>query len=467
MKKISIFLMILLTSQISSAQDIDEHTTNDQEIIDLTTEDINIADEFFNLMSSFDPVSTGRSLAIIEAKWSPELMPLAVETYSYVRSQLVERRLSKLIKSTIKNKNFKSSNEGYQWLWNQDISAPEGYANFKADLYVNMDPRFETYFRDRQHLARIRLDEIRWGGVRQDGIPPLRNPEMISAEQASYLEDDNIVFGIEVNGDARAYPKRILAWHEMFTDTIGGVEIAGVYCTLCGTVIPYRTKHKGTQYRLGTSGFLYRSNKLMYDQATQSLWSTSKGVPVLGPLVDKGIELEHESVVTTTWKEWRKRNPNTTVLSLDTGHLRNYDEGNAYKDYFATDTLMFTTPFNDSRLKNKQEVLALRFPAAPNKQIAIDTDFLNENEIYQNQIGQQKFVVMTDKTGANRVYDPKDIEFESYDSDITAIDKSGKRWTLTESTLVSESGQKLSRLPYRRAFWFGWLAAFPDTQLVK
>ena len=107
---------------------------------------------------------------------------------------------------------------------------------------------------------------------------------MISVSDAGYLEDGNIVFGIEINGDARAYPKRILAWHKMFTDTIGGVDIAGLYCTLCGTVIPYKTNHKGTNYTLGTSGFLYRSNKLMYEKATQSLWSTNRGTPVLGSL---------------------------------------------------------------------------------------------------------------------------------------------------------------------------------------
>jgi hypothetical protein len=99
---------------------------------------------------------------------------------------------------------------------------------------------------------------------------------MISASEATYLDDDDVVFGIEVNGDVRAYPKRILAWHEMFVDTVGGIPVAGVYCTLCGTVILYETKVDGTNHEIGTSGFLYRSNKLMYDRATQSLWSTIK-----------------------------------------------------------------------------------------------------------------------------------------------------------------------------------------------
>ena len=290
---------------------------------------------------------------------------------------------------------------------------------------------------------------------------------MLNADEADYLDDDNIVFGIEINGDARAYPKRILAWHEMFTDTIGGVDIAGVYCTLCGTVIPYKTNHKGKQYLLGTSGFLYRSNKLMYDQATQSLWSTTRGTPVLGPLVDQGIELEFESVVTTTWKAWRERHPKTTVLSLQTGHYRDYGEGVAYADYFNTDQLMFNTPFTDKRLANKQEVLALRFPASPDQQLAIDTDFLSKHSVYENRIGQQRFVVLTDDSGANRVYDPKNVNFTDYDGKNTVTDDQQRTWVLSESWLEAADGTRLSRLPYHRAFWFGWRAAFPETRLIQ
>ncbi len=431
------------------------------------TGDIDMANQFFGLLVSFDPVQIGKIFSIIEENWSLEYLPMAIETLGFAQSDFVRARLAGLIEKETPQDKFNDVNDRYQWLWGQDIKAPKGYANFKADLYQNIDQKFETYFRDRQDSARIRLDEIRWGGVVQDGIPPLRNPEMISIEQADYLDDDNIVFGIEINGDARAYPKRILAWHEMFTDTIGGVDIAGVYCTLCGTIIPYKTELNGTKYTLGTSGFLYRSNKLMYDQTTQSLWSTSRGAPVLGPLVDQGIQLEFESVVTTTWQEWKKRHPNTTVLSLNTGHLRNYDEGNAYNEYFSTDRLMFNTPFNDARLKNKQEILALRFPAAPDQQLAIDTDYLNKHTVYESRIGQQKFVVLTDKTGANRVYDPKGTKFKKYDGESTVTDKSGQTWAVNESWLEASNGDRLERLPYYRAFWFGWRAAFPETKLIK
>ena len=253
--------------------------------------EVSMADHFLVLAMESDAERVDASLAAVEQAWSPSLVPMAIEAALYAATNTARVHLSRLLVRESGNLPERDVNDLYSWLWNQDIEAAPDYANFKARLYRRIDDRFERYFLDRQDSARIRLDEIRWGGVKQDGIPPLREPKMIQAAEAEYLDDDNIVFGITINGDARAYPKRILAWHEMFTDTIGGVPIAGVYCTLCGTVIPYHTRVDGVDYRLGTSGFLYRSNKLMYDQATQSLWSTEKGEPVLGPLVDKGISL--------------------------------------------------------------------------------------------------------------------------------------------------------------------------------
>ena len=125
------------------------------------------------------------------------------------------------------------------------MSTPLVMMNFKAEFYKEIDEDFARYFEGRAEQARIRLDEVRWGGVLQDGIPPLRNPKMLNVKQAKFMGDDDIVFGIEVNGDVRAYPKRILAWHEMFTDTVGNVDVTGVYCTLCGTFILYDSVHAG------------------------------------------------------------------------------------------------------------------------------------------------------------------------------------------------------------------------------
>ena len=354
----------------------------------------------------------------------------------------------------------------FEWLWAAERAEHPDAAQFKSILYAPIDPRFAEYF-DGKPTSLIRLDEIRWGGVRRDGIPPLKNPKMLAARDAAWLGDDDIVFGLAIEGDVRAYPKRILAWHEMFKDRIAGREMAGVYCTLCGALVLYDVTANGVQHELGTSGFLYRSNKLMYDHATKSMWSTLTGSPVLGALVNKGIELKSLYVVTTTWKEWRSRHPGTQVLSLDTGHRRDYDEGVAYRDYFATDRLMFNVPKPDNRLPNKAEVLALRTTRAGGDTLAIAADLLAKQPVYAGSLAGADFVVLTDASGANRVYDASGVRFESWDKLAAVRDSTGGVWKMDEAQLTSPTGAVRMRLSAHRAFWFGWHAAFPGTRLVK
>lgn len=354
----------------------------------------------------------------------------------------------------------------YRWLWSMEIDEYPHYAAFKAALYERIDPRFREYF-DNDPKRTIRLDEVRWGGVRRDGIPPLKNPKMLRAGDAGYLEGDNVVFGVAIDGDVRAYPKRILAWHEMVKDRIGGRELNGVYCTLCGSMVIYVARAGGVHHELGTSGFLYRSNKLMYDHATKSMWSTLEGKPVIGTLVGKGIELERLHVVTTTWKEWRKRHPETLVLSLDTGHQRNYSEGAAYNEYFATDRLMFGVPKLDNRLANKAEVVALREAGPRSDPLAISAAYLSAHPVYHDRVGETAFVVFTDASGANRVYESRRFRFAAWNGEDLATDSEGRSWKVSEDALSGPGRQKLKRLPAHRAFWFGWYSAYPETRLVK
>ena len=205
----------------------------------------------------------------------------------------------------------------------------------------------------------------------------------------------------------------------------------------------------------------------MYDKATQSLWSTLEGEPVIGPLVGKGISLEYRSVVTTTWGEWKERHPETSVLSLETGFRRNYDEGNAYKAYFATDDLMFTIPKIDTSLKNKDEILALRLPEAPDANVAISSKFLKKNTIYQSAIANVPFVVFTDRSGAHRVFKSEGIGFSDYDGFSTATDNQGNSWSIKEEKMESTSGKLLQRFPSHNAFWFGYKAAYPNVKLIQ
>jgi len=427
-------------------------------------EQANVPDLFVGLVLR-DRGSPAIMLERIDNNWHPGMIPMALETLHFMRGSSTADRLLEILEKHSEQSYGMDIDSWYHWLWKQPENRHPHYAKFKSLLYRNLDPKFAEYFDDTRKTT-VRLDEIRWGGVKQDGIPPLRNPKMVAATNAGYLADTDVVFALKYGDDARAYPKRILAWHEMFVDKIDGVEYAGVYCTLCGALILYHTLHNNENHALGTSGFLYRSNKVMYDQQTQSLWNTTFGEPIVGPLVDKGIALQRNHVITTTWGEWKRRHPETTVLSLDTGHSRNYDEGVAYQRYFATDELMFTVPETDDRLANKAEILALQFPQQGTQTVAIHDEFLIKNPVYQHKVGQQSVVILTDSSGANRVYDAADIIFTDYNGDHQVTDEENRVWRLSEATLTADDGRTLERLPAHRAFWFGWFAVHPDTELI-
>ncbi len=314
-----------------------------------------------------------------------------------------------------------------RWAWALPYDPHPDYARLKGFLYSKIDPRMAEFFPEGVR-SNIRLDQVEWGGVRVNGIPPLVNPATIPAAEAKYLKDSNVVFGIEIGNEARAYPKRILAWHEMARDRIGGVDLAIVYCTLCGTVIPYRTEVDGRRFVFGTSGLLFESSKLMFDEETKSLWSTLQGRPVIGRLASEKLQLAFEPVVTTTWGEWKQDHPATTVLSLDTGHERDYSEGAAYRDYFDTDELMFQVSRMDRRLKNKDEILAIRLPGKT--PLAIAAKFLRRRPEFTLEHEGVALTIRTSKGGAN---------------------------------VVSAGGK---RIPAHRAFWFGWWSQYSDSRVI-
>jgi len=315
-----------------------------------------------------------------------------------------------------------------RWAWSLPYDPHPNYAEYKGQVYSNVDPRMQQFFPPGVQST-IRLDQVEWGGVPVNGIPPLVNPKTLPAAEASYLKDSHAVFGIALAGEARAYPKRILGWHEMARDRIGGRDIAVVYCTLCGTVIPYFPAAGGRAFTFGTSGMLYESSKLMFDEETKSLWSTLQGKPVIGALARAPLELAFAPVVTTKWGEWRREHPNTTVLSLDTGHSRDYGEGAAYREYFGTDELMFEVSRRDSRLRNKEEVLVVRL--AGKKPLAISTRLLQSKRGYNYNHEGVPLTIQTSAAGANRVF---------------------------------ANGQPVAS---HRAFWFGWYSQYPDTVLLK
>ncbi|MEM9286366.1 MAG: DUF3179 domain-containing (seleno)protein [Pseudomonadota bacterium] len=206
-----------------------------------------------------------------------------------------------------------------------DIPAPPDYLAVKGALFTGILPGWDKIFVE----GEIDWRHVSWGGVLIDDraydttdeacncIPAADNPEVSSAEDATWLKDEDIVFGVAVNGEYRAYPRRIMEVREMVNDTLGGRDLGIPYCTLCGAAQAYFTDELPAGIErpiLRTSGLLIRSNKVMYDIETYSVFDTFLGKAVTGPLAEKGLQLEQATVVTTDWGTWKEAHPETTVL---------------------------------------------------------------------------------------------------------------------------------------------------------
>jgi len=169
----------------------------------------------------------------------------------------------------------------------------------------------------------IRLADIQAGGPPQDGIPALNYPSFVSAVEAGrLLRASDIVLGVEFGATAKAYPVRILNWHEVVNDTVGRQPVLISWCPLCGSGIVFDPRIDGQTGTFGISGLLYKRNLLLYDHATESLWSQLGTIAVAGALA--GTELHILPSTETTWTAWRNQHPQTLVLSFMTGYKRDY-----------------------------------------------------------------------------------------------------------------------------------------------
>jgi len=202
----------------------------------------------------------------------------------------------------------------------------------------------------------VPVREILAGGPLRDGIPALDHPSHAGTDYD--WEDDERVVGVEWNGEARAYPLAILVWHELVNDTLGGRPILVSYCPLCGTALVFDRSIDASPEprRFGVSGLLYRSDMLMYDHETESLWSQISAEAVTGPSLGRRLELLRAS--TLRWADWRARHPKTRVLTRNTGHARRYGTS-PYGDYAESRQLLFPVP-SDRRYHPKMPTLGLR-----------------------------------------------------------------------------------------------------------
>ena len=171
-------------------------------------------------------------------------------------------------------------------------------------------------------LHTIPLDKIRYGGVPKDGIPSIDNPIFVNSTDADFVSGSDIVIGLALGNETKAYPLFILVWHEIVNDIINGTSVAVTYCPLCYTsqVFERVVDEKDTEF--GTTGKLYQSNLLMYDRLTDSYWSQALGMAVKGP--QSGQHLNLVPLDLMTWQDWQTLYPDTVILGTDTGHIRAY-----------------------------------------------------------------------------------------------------------------------------------------------
>jgi uncharacterized protein DUF3179 len=202
-------------------------------------------------------------------------------------------------------------------------------------------------------------NQIIRGGPPKDGIPAITDPKTAPVAYADFMKPDDRVVGVTVNGESRAYPIKVLNYHECYNDTLGGVPIAIVFCPLCDSVTVVDRRLGDKTYEFGISGLLFNSNVLLYDRQDEALWSQAGLIAISGP--HAGKSLKHlAGWEITAFANWRNAQPDSTIATLDTGYYstERYN-GIAYESYFQTDEVMFPVERSDPRFINKYPVVGV------------------------------------------------------------------------------------------------------------
>lgn len=335
---------------------------------------------------------------------------------------------------TVSLQTLQRRNELTDYLIAWDIPAFPGYLDIKRAIYTRFVPGWDRIFVEGQLDWRL----VSWGGVPIDDrpynmtdalcpcIPAVDNPDVTPAKDAAWLDDDDIVFGLVINGEARAYPRRIMEVREMVNDTLGGRDLGIPYCTLCGAAQAFFTDNLPSGVKrpvLRTSGLLIRSNKVMYDLETYSVFDTFLGKAVTGPLAREGLVLKQATLITTDWGSWRQYYPETTVL------MEKYALGRDYN------------------LRENRDAKGPIFPIGDvDPRLAVKEDVLGVIASSGTPVAFPLSKVMSAlQSGA-------EVRFENVH---LRLDAGGIR-------AVDDTGTDLGS---HQAFWFAWSQFHPDTAL--
>ncbi len=316
----------------------------------------------------------------------------------------------------------------------------------------------------------IQEGNISFTGVRKDGIPSIDDPRFVTVEEAStFVADAHIVFGLAEDGVTRAFPQRILVWHEVVNSNLRGASLAVTYCPLTGSQVAYRPAADAAPQTFGVTGGLVNSNLLMYDRQTDSRWPQIFGHAIQGPL--RGGQLEAVPLVWTTWARWRARHPETEVLSTDTGFFRNY-QGDPYgsydplRGYYADSFVRFRVACRDNRFHPKRPFVGL---AEGNDAVAVDLEILRADRVRNATIAGKPVAFLHDEgLDAPRAFlaigDPGALHL-TWDGSFRDAE-TNSRWS-TDGVAISGplEGSRLAELPAMNVMWFAWAAFYPWTRV--
>ncbi len=195
------------------------------------------------------------------------------------------------------------------------------------------------------------------GGVGRDGIPSVDQPKFLPAEQGNFLTDEDRVLGVVDGKTVKAYPHKIMDWHEIVNDVVNHQPVSIIYCPLTGTGTVWDRTINGDVTTFGVSGLIYKNNLIPYDRKTNSYWSQMEGKSVAGEVA--GTSPQFLPILETTWREWKNLFPETQIMSLETGFSRSYDFL-PYFDYRDNhNKVSFPIEQEDDRLQRKELVLGL------------------------------------------------------------------------------------------------------------
>ena len=315
-----------------------------------------------------------------------------------------------------------------------------------------------------------------------DGIPAIDAPRFEAAAAAGeWLAPQEPVIAFGRGGEARAYPLQIMTWHEIVNDTVGGEPVIVTYCPLCNSAIAFSRVVGGETRTFGVSGSLRRSDLIMYDRETQTLWQQFTGEAIVGR--DAGAELEFLPAQLVSFAEFAAAWPDGLVLTRETGHARSYGE-NPYALYDTRSATLFPAEPRDGRLPAKERVLALElngetaaFPfGALAERLVIEATVGGEAVVAFWQPGQVSAldgsaIAASRGVGSAGAFRPvlggERLTFEARGGAI-ADAGTGSRWdALGRAVEGPLAGARLEPLVSGSHFWFAWAAFRPDTRVVR